>query len=112
MNVMINTEDAEECVNDTWIRAWDAIPPERPRQLHAWLGKITLNLSLNRWQKNHASKRYAGIEQVFAELEDSITFGEDLEQRLLASELSQIINSWLSTLKKDDRVIFIGMVKL
>ena len=51
MNVLSDAEDAEECVNDTWLRAWNAIPPERPRHLRAWLGKITLSLALNRWQK-------------------------------------------------------------
>ena len=107
MNVLSDAEDAEECVNDTWLRAWNAIPPERPRHLRAWLGKITLNLALNRWQKNHASKRYAGLEQVFAELEDCIPSDEDLERQLLASELSRAINSWLGGLRRDERVIFV-----
>ena len=56
-NILANREDSEECVNDTYVKAWNAIPPERPLRLFAWLGRITRNLSLNRFYENHAKKR-------------------------------------------------------
>lgn len=105
--VLSNKEDAEECVNDTWLRVWNSIPPERPKSLRAWLGKIVLNLSLNLWQKNHAQKRYAGLDQILSELEACIPSDYDVERQVEAGEISDIINSWLSTLSKKDRVLFV-----
>ena len=54
MNVLSNREDSEETVNDTYGKAWNKIPPEKPDFLGAWLGKITRNLSISRWRKNRA----------------------------------------------------------
>ena len=60
MNILYSHEDSEECVNDTWLRAWGAIPPKRPAMLRTFLGKITRNLALNRWEHTHAEKRGRG----------------------------------------------------
>ena len=60
MRILNSREDSEECVNDTWLRAWDSMPPGRPSCLCAFLGKITRNLSISRWRKNHAGKRGSG----------------------------------------------------
>lgn len=59
-SILHNDEDSEECVNDTYLRAWDSIPPQRPNKLQTFLGKITRNLSLNKWEKLSAEKRGAG----------------------------------------------------
>lgn len=59
LNILSDNEDAEECVNDTYHQTWKSIPPNRPKSLKAWLGKICRNLALNLWNKNHAQKRYA-----------------------------------------------------
>lgn len=59
-NILRNRQDAEECVNDTWHRAWNSIPPEEPRSLAAYLGRITRNLALNRLQKQNRLKRGGG----------------------------------------------------
>lgn len=107
MNVLSNHEDAEECVNDTWLRTWNAIPPERPKVFRAWVGKITLNLSLNRWQKNRSQKRYAGLEEILSELEECIPSDQSIEQQVAANDITRIINTWLGTLSKEDRAIFI-----
>ena len=107
MNVLSNHEDAEECVNDTWLRVWNAIPPERPTVFHAWLGKITLRLALNRWQKNHSQKRFAGLEELLSELEECIPSGQSMEQQIAANEIARVINRWLDTLSREDRVIFV-----
>ena len=72
-NILQNKEDAEECVNDTWLGAWDAIPPNRPSILRAFLAKITRNLSVNRLEKRLAEKRGGGAEfVVLDELEECI----------------------------------------
>ena len=107
MNVLSNHEDAEECVNDTWLRVWNAIPPERPKAFRAWVGKITLRLALNRWQKNHSQKRFAGLEELLSELEECIPFGQSMEQQIAANEIARVINRWLDTLSREDRVIFV-----
>ena len=59
-NILGNPEDAEECVNDTYMRAWNSMPPHRPNVLSAFLGKITRNVSLNRYKQNPADKRGGG----------------------------------------------------
>lgn len=107
MNVLSNCEDAEECVNDTWLRVWNAIPPQRPRVFRAWVGKITLRLALNRWQKNHSEKRNAGLAEILSELEDCIPSGQSIEQQMTSSEITRIINRWLGALGREDRVIFV-----
>ena len=67
-NILSIREDAEECVNDTWYHAWNAMPEERPRHLRAWLGKVVRNLALDLWQRNHAKKRYGGMVLLLSEL--------------------------------------------
>ena len=59
-NILYDRFDAEECVNDTYLGAWNSIPPQRPNRLAAFLGKITRNLALNRYKRNHAAKRSGG----------------------------------------------------
>ena len=107
LNILSNREDAEECVNDTWLRVWNAIPPERPKVFRAWVGKITLRLALNRWHKNHSQKRFAGLEEVLSELEECLPSDEMIEQQIAANEITRIINQWLGTLEREDRVIFV-----
>lgn len=67
-NILHSREDAEECVNDTWLRAWESIPPQRPERLSTYLGKLCRNLSLNRYKQLHTEKR--GMGQVTAALEE------------------------------------------
>ena len=68
-NILFSREDSEECVNDTYLRAWNAMPPHRPAVLSAFLGKITRNLALNRHRKDAAEKRGGGeVDAVFEEL--------------------------------------------
>ena len=61
-NILSSREDAEECVNDTWHRAWDTMPPQRPGSLRAYLAKIVRNLSIDRWRARRAEKRGEGRE--------------------------------------------------
>lgn len=107
LNVLSSREDAEECVNDTWLRVWNAIPPERPKVFRAWVGKITLRLALNRHQKNHAQKRFSGLDEILSELEECIPSDQSVDRQLAAKELSRVINHWLGTLSREDRVLFV-----
>ena len=107
MRVLENREDSEECVSDTWLRAWNAMPPQRPARLGAFLGKITRNLSLNRWRRDHAAKRYAGeTALVLEELEDVVS-GESLEEEALRREAVRALNGFLRSLPKRDRDLFL-----
>ncbi len=100
-------EDAEECVNDTWHAAWNKMPPDRPQALGAFLGRITRNLSISRWRRDHAKKRYDGITALLSELEDCVpspgTVEKDWEQR----QLARLISAWLDGLEGEDRRLFI-----
>ena len=71
-NILRNREDAEECVNDTWLTAWNRIPPTRPERLKAFFGRITRDLSIDRWRHDRAQKRYDGAELLLSELEDCV----------------------------------------
>ena len=69
-NILTSNEDSEECVNDTWLNAWNSIPPQRPERLSTYLGKITRNLSLNRYKQLNTQKRGGGqVELTLSELE-------------------------------------------
>lgn len=106
-NILTIREDAEECVNDTYQQAWTAMPPLRPQRLRPWLGRVVRNLALNRWRKNHAQKRYAGLESLFSELEECIPSSETAERKLEEGELTQLLNRWLASLSQSDRVLFL-----
>lgn len=107
-SILGNHEDAEECVNDTYMNAWNAIPPHRPRLLSAFLGKITRNLSLNRYKQNTAEKRGGGeIPAVLDELSQLVSGKEDAEQALFHRELVRSIDAFLGTLSPEKRSIFI-----
>ena len=108
-NILGNHEDIEECVNDTWLQAWKSIPPNHPADLKAYLGKITRNLSFNRYQKEHALKRGGGeIDAVLDELEECIPGGSEPEEEILKQELAMEINAFLTKLPKEKRNLFVS----
>ncbi len=107
-NILYNQEDAEECVNDTYLGAWNAIPPHRPSRLAAFLGKITRNLSINRYNKYNAKKRGQGqMEIALAELNDCIPDHNNVEKVCEMAELERTINTFLRNQPEDKRNIFI-----
>ena len=71
-NILASPEDSEECVNDTWLQTWNAIPPQRPACLGGFVGRITRNLALNRLDYNRAQKRDSILEKTFEELSGSL----------------------------------------
>lgn len=106
-NLLSVHEDAEECVCDTYHQAWLLMPPQHPVRLKAWLGRIVRNISINLWHKNHAQKRYGGMELIMDELEDCIPSPQNVELELEAAELGEVISAWLLTLPQTDRVLFV-----
>lgn len=107
-NVLGNPEDAEECVNDTWYNTWNAIPPANPSCLRAFLGRITRNLSINRFLSRNAEKRGGGeTAAVLDELAECLADKETVESAVEEKELSQMINRFLMTLPEQKRVIFL-----
>lgn len=100
--------ESEECVNDGYLRAWNAIPPQRPQKLPAFLAKIVRNLALNLLEKKGASKR-GGEEITLAleELGDCIPMGTTPEEWYDRQELIQLLNSFLASLKYQDRIFFL-----
>lgn len=107
-NILYNREDSEECVNDTWLRTWEAIPPTRPERLSAFLGKITRNLALQRYEKYNAAKRAAGqVPLALHELEECIPARENVEHVVDDLALTEILNDFLAGLSAETRRIFV-----
>ena len=107
-NILGNYEDAEECVNDTYMNAWNSMPNHKPDVLSAFLGKITRNLSFNRYKLNHANKRGGSqIPAILDELGECICGTSNIEQELEYKELINAINSFLNTLSLKKRSIFV-----
>ena len=107
-NILNSEEDAEECVNDTYLNAWNAMPTHWPEQLATFLGKITRNLSFNRYKHNHAQKRGSGeIALVLEELTDCISGVDNVEQIVDRQELIKDINSFVRSLPTEKRNLFV-----
>lgn len=106
-NILSSREDAEECVSDTWHNAWNAMPPQKPNSLSAFLGRIVRNLSLSRWRRDHARKRYGGMDALLSELEDCLPAPGAVEELLEQRELTELLERWLERLDKEDRVLFL-----
>ena len=106
--ILDREEDAEECVNDTWLRAWNAMPPQRPGVLSAFFGKLTRNLSLDRWRRNKAAKRGGNqVEIALHELEDCLPDRRSPDENLEAWETAALISAFLRRQSREDRALFV-----
>ena len=106
-NILASPEDAEECVSDTWLSAWNAMPPQRPGSLPPFLGRIVRNLSISRWRRSHAQKRGGGLETLLSELEDCLPAPGSVADTAEARALTGQIEGWLEGLPKPDRLLFL-----
>lgn len=107
-NILNNDEDAEECVNDTYLNAWNSMPTHWPKQLATFLGKITRNLSFNKYKHDHAEKRGGGeITLVLDELTDCVSDMDDVEQIIDCQELIKAINTFMRGLSPEKRNLFV-----
>lgn len=108
-NILGNREDTEECVNDAYLSAWNAMPPHRPGILSAFLGKLVRNLSFNRYKHNTAGKRGGGeLPLVLDELSELVSGRDDVEQTLCCKELVRSIDAFLAGLTPEKRSIFVS----
>ena len=100
--------DAEECVNDTYLRAWNAIPPTRPAVLYAWLGRVLRNLSLDRWERSRAEKRGGGeLELLLGELGDCLPAPGTPERQMEEQETARLLSAFLRRLSPEARKMFL-----
>lgn len=107
-NLLRSHEDTEECVSDTYLHAWNAIPPTRPQCLRAWLGRITRNLSFTRWEAARAQKRGGGqAELLLSELSDCLPGSQSAEGYFDAQQLTQTIERFLHTQSRENRQLFL-----
>ena len=106
--ILDREEDAEECVNDTWLRAWNAMPPQRPGILSAFFGKLTRNLSLDRWRQGRAAKRGGDqVEVALHELEECLPDRHGPDEALEAKETAALISGFLRRQSELDRALFV-----
>lgn len=107
-HILANHEDAGECVNDTWFRAWNAMPPNRPGILRLFLAKITRNLSIDKWKAKSAKKRGGSqMEVALEELADCVADTADVEGIVARKELEKVINVFLHSLPERECNIFL-----
>ena len=106
-NIVNSREDAEECVSDAYLGAWNAIPPARPDPLLSYIAKIVRNLSLKLYWKKEAAKRGGHYTMALEEIEGCIAGQNTAEDELDARELARILGEFLDALTVENRVIFL-----
>ena len=108
-NILENTQDSEECVNDTWLAAWNSMPVNRPERLNAYLAKITRNFALAKVVKRSAKKRGGGeLDLALEELDDCVPSDSCLEKEVEDRALAESINTFVDLLPEEEQLIFIS----
>lgn len=107
-NILDSEEDVDEILNDTWLKVWNSIPPQRPENLKLYIARIVRNLSFDRFRSRNREKRGGG-EPVLAlqELSECIPSAECPDSRMEAAQLKQAVSAFLETLPRRDRKIFL-----
>ena len=107
-NILGNKEDSEECVSDTWLAAWNAMPPRRPGVLSVFLGRITRNGALDRWRRRQAFKRGGGeVTLALEELRECVSNDDNVEEAFSRRETVRAVNSLLDKLTETERNVFL-----
>lgn len=106
-NILGNNEDCDECINDMLLRVWNSIPPNRPENLAAYVGKITRNLALDKMRKSKAERRGGGEASIaIEELGDILHSDNELERLEDSKEIQEALNRFLESLSKTERGVF------
>lgn len=107
-HLLHNAEDATESVNDTYLEAWNSMPPHRPNSLAAFLGRITRRLSVDRWRSTNAKKRGGGeYPLILDELSECIPSKDSVEQQVELKELAETVNRFLNGLTEEKQKVFL-----
>ena len=106
-NILNDRSDAEECVNDAYLGAWESIPPQRPDPLLSYVCRIVRNLAVKRYHSNKAAKRNSTYDVSLDELENCFPASYSVEGEFDAKETARIIDGFLETLEEETRVMFV-----
>ncbi|MCD8384282.1 MAG: sigma-70 family RNA polymerase sigma factor [Clostridiales bacterium] len=106
-HILGSREDAEECLNDTWLAVWNAIPPQEPNPLSAWVCRLARNQALKRYRYNTAARRDSRRNAPLEELEGCLPAAGSVEDALSRQELTQLLNRYLDGLSREDRTLFV-----
>ena len=106
-NILQNKEETKECVNDTYLKVWNNIPPQRPNIFKAYIGKIVRNLAINLYERKKAKKRDYTLEVALEELNECVLANDSVEKEFDYNELVDALNNFLSKLPHEKRKIFI-----
>lgn len=108
-NILDNKEDSEECVNETWLRAWNAIPPKKPSKLGSFFGRISRNIALDKYKSDNRLKRGNGeMTVILDELESCIPDSTATEEAVELKMLEDILQDFLKTLSQRDCAVFLS----
>ena len=106
-HILPDARDAEECVSDVWLRLWNAIPPERPRSLAAYITTVTRRLALDKCDYNRAAQRRSDLTVAFEELEGCLPAEDGAVRALEQQEFRRVLNGFLRKLTRQSRTYFI-----
>lgn len=106
-NILNNIRDAEECVNDAYLGAWNTIPPQNPNPLLTYICRIVRNLSIKKYHANTSVKRNSFYDAALDELEECISSPESIDAEISAKELTRMIDNFLDTLDAESRILFV-----
>lgn len=107
-NILRNRQDSEQCVNDTYLKAWNSIPPNKPKMLSTYLGKITRRLSIDILRgKNRKKRRAKEYDLSLSELEDCVGESSSIEKQIDLALLSDLLNEYLYKVSSEARIIFV-----
>lgn len=106
-NILNNAQDAEECVNDAYLGAWNTIPPQSPNPLLSYVCRIVRNLAIKKYHKHTAIKRNSIFDVALDELENCFPSSASVEDEFNANETARIIDNFLETLDQESRIMFV-----
>lgn len=107
VNILGNEEDSLECINDSYLGVWNTVPPKKPENLKYYLLRIVRNNAIKRFHGNTAEKRNSYYDVSLHELEECLSFENSIERELDSREIAKLLNSFLSSQNKENRIIFI-----